>query len=175
VGLAVLNDRHGLGRADAGQRLQLLEERGPFGGVVEPLDEASLRVRLAALRDKALKEKKPFDYDTEIEGLRALDRYTLQYKLEEPRPRFIDSLAASDLFGAVAREVVDEVRRAFRGGTAKRGSDAVGILKERLKQRLRGSDLSLAKVAAGPTVILVVGVNGSGKTTSVAKIAMDAE
>jgi ABC-type transport system substrate-binding protein len=64
-------------------------------------------IGLAALRDKALKEKKPFDYDTEIEGLRALDRYTLQYKLEEPRPRFLDSLAASDLFGAVAREVVE--------------------------------------------------------------------
>ncbi len=65
-------------------------------------------IGLAALRDKALKEKKPFDYDTEIEGLRALDRYTIQYKLEEPRPRFIDNLAASDLFGAVAREVVEK-------------------------------------------------------------------
>ena len=65
-------------------------------------------IGLAALRDKAIKEKKPFDYDTEIEGLRALDRYTIQYKLEEPRPRFIDSLAASDLFGAVAREVVEK-------------------------------------------------------------------
>jgi len=65
-------------------------------------------VGLAALRDKALKEKKPFDYDTEIEGLRALDRYTIQYKLEEPRPRFIDNLAASDLYGAVAREVVEK-------------------------------------------------------------------
>ena len=65
-------------------------------------------IGLAALRDKAIKEKKPFDYDTEIEGLRALDRYTIQYKLEEPRPRFIDNLAASDLFGAVAREVVEK-------------------------------------------------------------------
>ena len=65
-------------------------------------------IGLAALRDKALKEKKPFDYDTEIEGLRALDRHTIQYKLEEPRPRFLDSLAASDLFGAVAREVVEK-------------------------------------------------------------------
>ncbi len=85
--------------------------------------------------------------------------------------RIESTLVASDMGVRIAREVVDEVRRAFRGGTAKRGSDAVGILKERLKDRLRGSDLSLAKVAEGPTVILVVGVNGSGKTTSVAKIA----
>lgn len=72
-------------------------------------------IGLAALRDKALKEKKPFDYDTEIEGLRALDRYTIQYKLEEPRPRFIDGLAASDLFGAVAREVVEKYGDAIPG------------------------------------------------------------
>ena len=34
------------------------------------------------------------EFETEIEGIRALDRYTIQYKLQEPRPRFIDSLAA---------------------------------------------------------------------------------
>ncbi len=66
-------------------------------------------VGLAALREKALKEKKPFDYDTEIEGIKALDRYTLQFKLEEPRPRFTGgTLAANDLFGAQAREVVEK-------------------------------------------------------------------
>jgi ABC-type transport system substrate-binding protein len=63
---------------------------------------------LAALREKSNKDKKPFDYDTEIEGLRALDRYTIQFKIEEARPRFIDTLAANDLFGAVAREVVEK-------------------------------------------------------------------
>ena len=62
---------------------------------------------LAGLRERALKDKKPFDYDTEIEGLRALDRYTVQFKMEEPRPRFLENLAANDLFGAVAREVVE--------------------------------------------------------------------
>ena len=65
-------------------------------------------VGLAALRDKAIKERKPFDYDTEIEGVRALDRYTIQFKLEEPRPRFMENLAANDLFGAQAREVVEK-------------------------------------------------------------------
>jgi ABC-type transport system substrate-binding protein len=62
---------------------------------------------LAELREKGLKDKKPFDYDTPVEGLRALDRYTVQVRLAEPRPRFIEFLAASDLFGAVAREVVE--------------------------------------------------------------------
>jgi len=65
-------------------------------------------VGLKALQQKALDGKQPFDYDTEIPGIRALDRYTIQYHIEEPDPRFTDNnLAASDLFGAVAREVVE--------------------------------------------------------------------
>lgn len=69
---------------------------------------AELRiVGMATLRDEALKSKKPFDYDREVEGMRALDRYTLQFKLEEPRPRFLQTLAQGDLYGAVAREVVE--------------------------------------------------------------------
>jgi len=63
-------------------------------------------IGLAALRKASLADKRPFDYDRPIEGLRALDRYTVQFNLEEPRPRFLDTLAVSDLFGAVAREVV---------------------------------------------------------------------
>lgn len=63
-------------------------------------------VGLAEQRQRALDRKQPFDYDAPIEGLRALDRYTLQIRLKNPRPRFIEFLAASDLFGGVAREVV---------------------------------------------------------------------
>ncbi|HET7793459.1 MAG TPA: ABC transporter substrate-binding protein [Rhizobacter sp.] len=61
---------------------------------------------IEALREAALKGK-PFDYDREIEGLRALDRYTLQFKLENPRPRFIYRLSQSAIAGAVAREVIE--------------------------------------------------------------------
>jgi len=65
-------------------------------------------IGLGALRERALKDKAPFDYDSPVEGLRALDRYTLQYKLEQPRPRFVETLLTShDLLGAVAREVVE--------------------------------------------------------------------
>ncbi|MFI4929884.1 MAG: ABC transporter substrate-binding protein [Burkholderiales bacterium] len=64
-------------------------------------------VGLNALRQQALDQRKPFDYDREVEGIRALDRYTIQYKLEEPRPRFVIGLTESDLLGAVAREVVE--------------------------------------------------------------------
>ena len=62
---------------------------------------------LNELRQRALDEKKPFDYDREIEGVRALDRYTIRYAIRDPRPRFLLGLAASDLLGAVAREVIE--------------------------------------------------------------------
>ncbi|MBA4177114.1 MAG: bicyclomycin resistance protein [Leptothrix sp. (in: Bacteria)] len=61
---------------------------------------------LAELRQESVHRKTPFDYDRAIEGLRVLGRHAFQVKLEEPRPRFIESMAVSDLFGAVAREVV---------------------------------------------------------------------
>jgi len=69
--------------------------------------ESEYLLGLNELRSEALEKKKPFDYDREIEGLRALDRYTIQFKLRDPRPRFASGLAQNDLFGAVAREVVE--------------------------------------------------------------------
>ena len=59
------------------------------------------------VRKKALETKAPFEYDKPIEGLRTLDRYTVQFKLLDPDPRFQENMAPSDLFGAVAREVVE--------------------------------------------------------------------
>ncbi|MBC7939680.1 MAG: bicyclomycin resistance protein, partial [Chitinophagaceae bacterium] len=63
---------------------------------------------LSELRKRLIEEKKPFDYDTPVEGLKALDRYTVQIKLGEPAPRLISSNFTDGSFtGAVAREVVE--------------------------------------------------------------------
>jgi ABC-type transport system substrate-binding protein len=62
---------------------------------------------MAPLRDAVLKDKKAFAYDTDVEGLRALDHYTIRFRFERPQPRFIQTLATGDLYGAVAREVVE--------------------------------------------------------------------
>jgi ABC-type transport system substrate-binding protein len=64
-------------------------------------------VGLRELRDDALANKKPFDYDREVEGLRALDRHTLQVTLRESRPRHLYIWASRDIYGAMAREVVE--------------------------------------------------------------------
>jgi len=58
------------------------------------------------LREQATKSGK-FDYDREVEGLRALDKYTVQFKLGEVRPRFVEALTDPGIFGIVAREVVE--------------------------------------------------------------------
>jgi len=65
---------------------------------------------LAERRRHHLDTRSPFDYDTPLPGLRALDRYTLQFRLADPQPRFLQALAASDVLGAVAREVVERYR-----------------------------------------------------------------
>jgi ABC-type transport system substrate-binding protein len=77
--------------------------KSPVWGTV---DTQAAFVGLRALRQTSLDQKKPFDYDKPIEGLKALDRYTLQLTTEGPRPRLLELIAGSDLFGGVAREVV---------------------------------------------------------------------
>ncbi len=62
---------------------------------------------LEELRKKAEAGGK-FNYDTEVEGIRALDRYTVQIKLAETRPRFLLNLADVATLGIVAREVVEK-------------------------------------------------------------------
>jgi ABC-type transport system substrate-binding protein len=48
-----------------------------------------------------------FDYDKEVEGLRALDRYTLRVRLTKPNFNFLYYFTYCNLFCAVAREVVE--------------------------------------------------------------------
>jgi hypothetical protein len=62
---------------------------------------------LSELRKKLSTANQPFDYDAPVEGLRTLDRYTLQIKLGTPTPRFMYNFADGSVTGAVAREVVE--------------------------------------------------------------------
>ena len=97
-------------------------------------------VGLAELRQAALETKQPFAYDREIDGVRALDRYTLRFTLKAPRPRFYENLASGDLFGAVAREVIE-----FYGEQAE--AHPVGTGPFRLVQWRRSSFLAFERNA----------------------------
>ena len=62
---------------------------------------------LSELRRRVLAARTPFPYDTEVEGLRALDRYRFEVRLGTPTPRFAAVFAAAQTTGAVAREVIE--------------------------------------------------------------------
>ncbi len=100
---------------------------------------ASLKIAgLAAKRQQHLDAKTPFDYEREPAGLRTLDRYTLQFRLDDPNPRFLNALAASDILGAVAREVVEHYGE-------KIGEHPVGTGPFRLKRWRRSSQIVLER------------------------------
>ncbi len=70
--------------------------------------ESAKLLGLSELRRQSLASGAPFPYDTPVAGLRALDRYTLQFVLADPSPRFAQNLLSdASVFGAVAREVVE--------------------------------------------------------------------
>lgn len=92
--------------------------------------------------------------------------------LDESLLREIEArLIQSDVGVRMARQLVENLRQDVKAGKLTRGEDALGHLKEQLRALWPAADRSLARAASGPTVILVTGVNGSGKTTSIAKLA----
>ena len=93
---------------------------------------------LSELRKRLIEQKKPFDYDVEVEGLKTLDRYTFQIKLGETDPRFLYNLVGGSFLGALAREVVE-----YYGD--KIGEHPVGTGPYRLAQWTRSSRIVLEK------------------------------
>jgi len=80
-----------------------------------------------------------------------------------------ESLIKGDVGVKTSAALVDALREAFEEGEVTEGEQVAPFLKARLAERLSGG--SLVTADEKPTVILVVGVNGSGKTTSIAKLS----
>lgn len=78
-------------------------------------------------------------------------------------------LLLADVGATATREIVKQVEAAFLDKEI--GDDLSGFVRGLLLEMLTGEGLELGKATSGPTVILVAGVNGSGKTTSIAKLA----
>ena len=68
-------------------------------------------------------------------------------------------------------QIVSAIRERWRLGKIKNALDAEGVVKEQLLANWPPQDRELHFAASGPTVILVAGINGAGKTTSIAKLA----
>ncbi len=79
-------------------------------------------------------------------------------------------LIESDVGVAGARELVESVRTDYKAGNIETGDQVLDHLKRQLKSWWPEQDRSLTFATSGPTVILVTGINGVGKTTSIAKL-----
>ena len=101
---------------------------------------------LGELRRRALAARAPFDYDSETDGLRVLDRYRFEIRLAAAAPRFVHTLVQPTFAGAVAREVVERYRdddlMAHPVGTGpfmlqdwRRGSHAVLVRNPRFREQ----------------------------------------
>jgi fused signal recognition particle receptor len=80
------------------------------------------------------------------------------------------TLIKTDMGGGPAGEIRDQVGTDFRGRVVQM-SDVLATVKATLKSLLDQPETPVRLAESGPTVIIVVGVNGSGKTTSIAKLA----
>lgn len=80
------------------------------------------------------------------------------------------TLVKTDMGGGPAGEIRDSVKTEFRGRVVHK-NEVLETVKSKTKQLLEQPERPIDYAASGPTVIMVVGVNGSGKTTSIAKLA----
>jgi len=91
---------------------------------------------------------------------------------EENADRLRDVLIQADVSPAMADELVEKAREAFKDHVIESTDEVLTFLKKSIKEDFRPQESAPKWAPVGETtVILVVGVNGSGKTTSIAKLA----
>jgi fused signal recognition particle receptor len=107
--------------------------------------------------------------DKLIAGLRGV--LSVGRKIDET---LLDELADAMLVGDMGPRAVmalqGEIRDAWKAGKISEAQEILPFLKQRIVSTWSEGDRRLRMAPAGPTVVFVVGVNGSGKTTSVAKL-----
>ena len=88
--------------------------------------------------------------------------------------QFLDELfgilVRTDMGGGPASEIQGRIEREFRGRVVQM-DEVLEQIRDELRQLMQQPEVPIEMATEGPTVIMVVGVNGSGKTTSIAKLA----
>jgi fused signal recognition particle receptor len=88
--------------------------------------------------------------------------------------KFLDELEKrlylADVGTYATQEIVARVRQAYQDKEV--SGEMIAFVKAQLKELLNQKpDRPIAYTSAGPTIVMVAGVNGAGKTTSIAKLA----
>ena len=89
---------------------------------------------------------------------------------EELLKKLESALIQADVGVKASRYLVDDIRGGWERSEIETGDQALQWLKELLRDYWPQENRKLQFAESGPTVVLVVGVNGAGKTTSIAKI-----
>ncbi len=82
-----------------------------------------------------------------------------------------EALITADFGVETTTEILAEIKAAYKKDATLQGRQAAEIGAAVLKRALAGSEGKLSEAATPPTVIAMIGVNGSGKTTTTAKLA----
>ncbi|MCC5785506.1 MAG: signal recognition particle-docking protein FtsY [Phycisphaerales bacterium] len=120
------------------------------------------------------KVKKGLDRTREsfVGGLRTM---LMGRRLDEQLIKELEArLIQSDVGVRATRRLIEGIREDYKDGKLTKGEDVMDYLKRELKAMWPEEDRRLKEAPGGtkPTVILVTGVNGAGKTTSIAKLCM---
>jgi len=108
------------------------------------------------------------------------DKVVTSFKSALPFGRKIDealldevyeTMIQDDFGPATADRLIGAVRGAWKNKEISESQDILAFLKKHIIAKWPGEDRVLRTASSGPTVILIAGINGSGKTTSVAKLA----
>lgn len=128
-------------------------EEPPKKGLFDRMKQAVSRTR-ESLEDR-------------IEGVLSLTRTIDESALEDLEM----SLIASDIGVNTASAILDALRERARRKDIESGAELKQLLKEQLKSILDEQQRAPRQVTTAPEIILMVGVNGTGKTTTSGKLA----
>jgi fused signal recognition particle receptor len=124
-------------------------------------------------------------FSKSIDKLKGALRKTAQVLNTDVRTLFVPGRQINDQFLSELEEkflqadigvknvekLVGELRERWRLGKIKNAEDCLRVIRETLLENWPQQDRELHFQEQGPTVILVAGINGAGKTTSIAKLA----
>jgi fused signal recognition particle receptor len=104
------------------------------------------------------------------DGVRGLFRIGRKIDAEFLR-ELEETLILGDVGVATTRKIVEDLKARYRDREITAEDDLLGVIKKDLKDALKQGGDGLKNNPDGPTVVMLVGVNGSGKTTAVARLA----
>ena len=82
-----------------------------------------------------------------------------------------EKLISDDLGVEATMQIIEDLRQAWKDRRIANAEEVIPFLKDELIAAWPPAERELRMAESGPTVIMMTGVNGSGKTTSIAKLA----